>query len=133
MDIDRKIIEMLKRNARDSNQNIARKLNVSEGTVRNKIKSLTENGRIKRFTVIASTDVSAICMIETDAKLETKSIVEKIMEIKDVVKIYEVSGEYSIVCNIESTTLSDLNDALESIRFLDGVNDTKTYTILKDY
>ncbi|PLW80087.1 hypothetical protein C0585_04175 [Candidatus Woesearchaeota archaeon] len=133
MDIDKKIIRILKNNARESNQNIARNLGVSEGTIRNRIKSLTENGKIKRFTVIASTDVSAICMVETIAGIETSKIVEKIMEINDIVKIYEISGEYSVVCNIESSTISELNDSVELIRKIEGVNDTKTYTILKDH
>ncbi|MDT7890758.1 MAG: AsnC family transcriptional regulator, partial [Candidatus Nanopusillus sp.] len=50
-DIDNKIIKILLNNSRISNTKIARLLNISEASVRKRIKKIMEIGIIKKFTV----------------------------------------------------------------------------------
>ncbi|MEM4151114.1 MAG: AsnC family transcriptional regulator [Nitrososphaerota archaeon] len=50
-ELDRQIIELMRRDARRSYQSIGRELGVSEGTVRKRVKRLIKSGVIKRFTI----------------------------------------------------------------------------------
>jgi len=49
--IDLKIIEELKNNSRISFNEISKKIDKTEATVRRRVKKLTEDGVIKRFTI----------------------------------------------------------------------------------
>ncbi|OVE75116.1 hypothetical protein BVX95_00035 [archaeon D22] len=132
METNKKILEMLKENSRFTNQYIAKELGVTEGTIRNRIKQLVEKGQIKKFTIISSSEASAICMVDTNAKVKTSEIVESIKKIKGVKDIYEVSGPTTIICKIEGENLADVNELVERIRSVRGVVDTRTNTILKE-
>lgn len=132
MDIDNEIIRLLKENSRYTNQHIARLLDVSEGTIRNKIKKLVEEKRIIRFTIKTPSTASALCMIKTDTSSKTEDIIKDIIKNPYISEIYEISGDYSILCKIESKNMNSLNDAVEDIRGIKGVINTKTHTILNE-
>ena len=63
--IDEQILKILKNNSREPYINIANQLKISEGTARNRIKSLLENRIIKKFTIKTTTkNVKAIISIK---------------------------------------------------------------------
>lgn len=126
-----KIISILKENSRTTNLQIAQNLNVSEGTIRNRIKSMLEDGIIRSFT-IRTNNPSALCMIETDANTKTSNILDEMGKIKNINEIFEVSGKDSIICKIEAEKLSEINDVVEQIREIKGVVNTQTNTILNE-
>ena len=49
--IDEKIIEALKKDARESFVEIGKKLKLSESAVRRRVKNLVDGGTIKKFTI----------------------------------------------------------------------------------
>ena len=55
-DTDRSIIEVLERDARTSLRRIAEEVDVSLGTVSNRVKKLEENGVIKDYRVILDSE-----------------------------------------------------------------------------
>jgi Lrp/AsnC family transcriptional regulator of lysine biosynthesis len=132
MNTEKKILTLLKENSRYTNEYLAKKVGVSEGTIRNKIKKLVEEKKIKKFTIKTKYDARAICMIMTNTKNKTSNIIKKIEKIKGIEEIFEVSGKYTIICKIEGELLSELNEIVENIRLLSGVVDTETYTVLNE-
>ena len=127
---DSKILEILKNDGRASYTEIAEKLDVSEGTVRNRVKNMREEGVIEKFTVeTAQEDVSAIIL----AKLSTSSKPEKV--IKDFpmnLTVYEVTGEHDLVINIGREDMQEINNVVDKIRNIEGVSETLTKSVLKE-
>jgi DNA-binding Lrp family transcriptional regulator len=54
-----------------------------------------------------------------------------VLESYGVDEIFEVTGRFDIICIIDEDTMEHLNDILEKIRAIDGVNHTETFTVLK--
>ncbi|HUU89484.1 MAG TPA: AsnC family transcriptional regulator, partial [Candidatus Glassbacteria bacterium] len=50
-DKDKQIIQLLKKNGRASYGNLGSKVGLSEGAIRKRIKTLTNSGVIRKFTV----------------------------------------------------------------------------------
>ena len=54
-DLDRRILSILRRDSRAPYTQIADRVDTSEGTVRNRVERLVEEGIIERFTVATRT------------------------------------------------------------------------------
>ena len=127
--IDTKIIERLRKDARTPFLQIAKDLNVSEGTIRKRVKNLLGKKQINKFTIETDEDVFAIVGIETETKIETKKIVDKIKSF-GIDAIYEVTGRFDIICMVPLSEREKVNETLEKIRTTEGVVHTETFTIL---
>lgn len=121
--IDKKIIEILKKNAREKYVRIAKEVNLTEGAIRQRVNKMISRDIIKRFTVDLGTTIEAIVLIKTDP-LKTKSITQQLTTIFD--KIFEVSGEYDIAALVEVDDMDELNYKIDEIRKIKGVIDTNT-------
>lgn len=129
-DIGNKIVEILKKNSRMPFLQIAKKLNVSEGTIRNRVNKLVKEGIIKKFTLELETETTAVIEIITNPNVATKNIVEE-MKNFDVAEIYEVAGRFTILCIINTKNLEEANNLIEKIRAIKGVMQTETFPVLK--
>lgn len=128
--LDIEIIKKLRKDARTPFLQISKDLSVSEGTIRKRVKDLTKSKEIKRFTIETSEDTFAIVGIQTETRTHTKSIVEKIKSC-GIDAIYEVTGRFDIICMVPNLEREQVNDVLEKIRTIEGVNHTETFTVLK--
>lgn len=126
---DHEILEILKKNGRASFTDIAEELDVSEGTVRRRVQEMKEKGVIDRFTVeLGSTGAKAVVMV----KLSTGSGIEKVLEgFPGPIQVNEVAGEYDLIVEFERENNEKINEVLDGIREIEGVEETKTYTVLK--
>jgi DNA-binding Lrp family transcriptional regulator len=129
--IDKKIIEILRKNSRTAITKIAENVGLTEGAVRYRIKEMLKSGVIKRFTIDTREKVDAIVLIKTEANVPTEKISEIIKKIPDVIDVYEVSGDYDIICMIERGSVGDVNETIEKIRKVRGVLETLTCMILR--
>jgi Lrp/AsnC family transcriptional regulator of lysine biosynthesis len=121
--IDKEILNILKENAREKFVIIAKKVGLSEGTVRQRIKKMIRVGIIGRFTVELGNFTEAFVMINTDP-VETKAITKQVKSKFE--KAYEVSGEYDIALLLLTKNIDELNDRVDEIRKIRGVIDTNT-------
>lgn len=129
-EIDTKIVQMLKKDSRTSFVTISKQLGMTEGAVRQRVGKLRTSGVIKRFTIEATVDVSAIILIGTSNSFPTSKVAESIRKL-GVDRVYEVSGNYDIVCFAEGGALQEVNAIVEAIRGIEGVIDTTTMLVLK--
>ncbi len=131
--LNQKILRELEKDAWQTNTEVGRKLGVSEATVRQRIEKLRKAGVIKRFTVELSTAVgfSALVLINTLPKVQTETVVKKILSISGVKKTFETAGETDVVVEVSTDSAEKFNDIIERIRGIEGVAGTKSLTILK--
>ena len=132
--LDDKIIEILKKDSRKAFVEIANELEVSEGTIRSRVKKLFEEGVIQAFTIkTSSKNVKALVEVKIDVNVNTSEIADQIASFEGVSEVYEVTGEEDIVAIIDVTSSPQLNEIIERIRRYDNVESTRTRLILKEH
>ena len=132
-DIDKKIINLLKNDSRAGYAEIGNKVGLSEGAVRKRIKILSDQGVIRKFTVKVGVaeGAQAITLLATNPSLPTQEVSRKIQEIPNVETIYEVTGEYDIVAVISGMSVMEVNECIEKIRRVEGIQKTNTMIVLR--
>lgn len=126
---DREIIDMLEENGRASFTSIAEEIGVSEGTVRRRVQEMEKNGVIDHFTVkLTSSGVRAVVMVKISTGTDLDSVLENFPSSIDV---KEVAGDKDLVLEFERDSNEEINEVLDEVRSVEGVEDTKTYTVLK--
>jgi DNA-binding Lrp family transcriptional regulator len=130
---DRQIIKLLKNNARAGFGEIGTQVGLSEGAVRKRIKILTDEGVIRRFTVkiAVAEGAQAITLLATNPSCPTQEVSKKIQQIPNVETIYEVTGEYDIVAVITGLNVTEVNECIEKIRRVEGIMKTNTMIVLR--
>jgi len=127
-EVDLEVLKILKKNARTKYVDIAKSVGLTEGAVRRRVKRLTEEGVIKRFTVETTAEFEGIVLVETEPT-RTGDAASKIRKI--ATRVFEVSGDYDIAALIQAYTMEELNRKIDEIRNLPEVLNTNTLIKLK--
>jgi len=130
---DEKIIKILQNDARKPFVEIANAIGLSESAVRRRIKNLTDNNIIKKFTIEInnSEKTSAITLISVASSSEASTVTSKLLNLEGVDVIYEITGQYDIAAIISAPAISEINSYIDEVRKIEGVSDTNTVIILK--
>jgi Lrp/AsnC family transcriptional regulator for asnA, asnC and gidA len=130
---DEKIIKILQNDARKPFVEIANTIGLSESAVRRRIKNLTDNNIIKKFTIeINNNDkTSAITLISVASSSEASTVTSKLLNLEGVDVVYEITGQYDIAAIISAPAISEINSYIDEVRKIEGVSDTNTVIILK--
>jgi DNA-binding Lrp family transcriptional regulator len=128
---DQEIIEILEEDGRASYTDIAEQVGVSEGTVRNRVEALQESGDIEKFTVELGDQGGVRAFVSVDVSTE-RGFSEVIDEFPGNTEVYELAGDIDMLVSISRDSSEEINDAVDEIRAIDGVKDTKTYMVLSE-
>jgi len=130
---DEQIIEILKDDGRAGYGEIGAKIGLSEGAVRKRIKTLSDEGVIRKFTVKigVAEGAQAITLLTANPAFPTQEVSKKIQVIPNVETTYEVSGEYDIVAVISGMNMTEVNECIEKIRMVEGIVKTNTMIVLR--
>jgi len=132
-DLDRQILDILRRDARTAYTEIADQVGTSEGTVRNRVEQLIEDDVIERFTVATRTgNVKAMIEVGVDVSVDTHDISDRVVEWPEVDFVWQVSGEEDIVFVVDAQDTARVNEIITKTRELDEVVSTKTRLILDE-
>jgi DNA-binding Lrp family transcriptional regulator len=133
-DIDRRILALLRSNARESYTAIAEAVGTSEGTVRARIKRLVDEGTIRRFTVrTAGSQVKALVEVNVTSNVHTAEVARQIRDWEGVETVWEVTGDNDIVVVADCPTSDGLNEIIDRIRGIPGTHATRSRLILKEH
>jgi len=128
--IDNKILELLRQNSRTSNSDIADKIGLTEGTVRNRIKRLIKTNVIKKFTIeTRPVQREAIVLIRTQTS-GSKETLRKIRKYVD--RLFETAGEYDVAAYVTANDLATINGIVDKLRTVEGINSTVTLLKIAD-
>ena len=130
--IDKKIIAFLLVDSRTSFLSISKELKISEGTVRQRVAKLKKRGLIRSFTIQLGSATTAFVEITTSSSIPTLKISEKIKKL-GAVRVFEVTGRFTIIAMIQTESFDKLNQILESVRSIEGVIQTETFPVLTEY
>jgi DNA-binding Lrp family transcriptional regulator len=132
-EIDEKILKILQTDSRKAFVEIASQIGLSESAVRRRIKNLTDQKIIKRYTIELSEgdQTSAITLISVSSSADTSSVSGKLMKLAGVKIVYEITGQYDIAAIIAAPAIAEINKCIDDIRKIEGVSDTNTVIILR--
>ena len=132
-DLDREILTILRRDSRTPYTEIADRVGTSEGTVRNRVERLVDEGIIERFTVATRTgNVKAMVEIGVAVDVDTDDISGRMADWSGVDFVWQVSGEEDVVAVADTADTGTLNEMITRARELDEVVSTKTRLILDE-
>ncbi len=132
--LDKRILEIMKKDSRCPYVEIAEKLGVSEGTVRSRVHKMTEDGIIRGFTIkTSSKNVKALVEVRIDVNTDTEEIAKRLSEYEGVTEVFEVTGDQDIIAIADVESSQRLNEIIEKVRKYDNVLSTRTRLILKEH
>ena len=134
-DTDRKLIGLLRDNARSSVASLAKLLGVSRGTVQNRIDRLMDSGDIRGFTVRAKPEaasVRAIMMIGVEGE-RSDHILKVLRGFPEVSAVHSTNGRWDLVIELATENLEGFDRALHRIRQIAGVSASETSLLLSSY
>lgn len=115
-DVDRRIIEILQKDSRIPNTEIAKKLDISEASVRNRIKDLVEEGIIRKFTVETEPSrlgYDSVALVGVDVEPEKfLSAANELSEFEEVKEVFLTTGDHMIMMEIWAKTGEQLTEIL---------------------
>ena len=133
--LDFQIVNMLKKNGRLPNANVARALNVSEGTIRRRLKKMTNENIIRIFAVPNPESIGlhseALIGIQVDPdKMEI--IANKVSELDQATWVAHTTGTFDIFLWAAVESTEELGKFIRSsVGTIPGVRRTETFVNLK--
>jgi Lrp/AsnC family transcriptional regulator, regulator for asnA, asnC and gidA len=131
-DLDRRLIEALQRNGRESFRAIATQLGVSEATVRSRYGRLVEEGIVQ---VVAVTNPLGLgfeqALIGVKTSGPPSAVADAISRWPEADYVVVTAGQFDVVVEIVTSSRAELLELTNRIRALDGVVSTETFLYLE--
>tara|TARA_X000000368_G_scaffold277115_1_gene219848 strand:- start:215 stop:637 length:423 start_codon:yes stop_codon:yes gene_type:complete len=134
MKTDQDLLKLLQENSRRTVSDIAKKMGLSRATVQHKMERLERTGVIQGYTIkinpiLERQNVSAYVMISVVPK-KNNTIVRQLFSIPQMEMLCTISGQYDMIAKITESTTQTLDQILDQIANLDGVEKTLSHIVL---
>jgi DNA-binding Lrp family transcriptional regulator len=134
---DHKLLSLLRQDARLSIADLAHKLDVSRGTVTNRITKLEDAGVIVGYTVrvrpdVQRNDIKAWMSIAVEGN-QTRSVIASLLGEPNVTTLHDTNGRWDLLAELRAETLQALSNTLERIRLIKGISNSETSIHLETY
>ncbi|AOW77339.1 AsnC family transcriptional regulator [Colwellia sp. PAMC 20917] len=131
---DEELLAILRCNARASVSDIARATGVSRTAIQNRLTKLENSGVIKAYSIVLGSEysnqlISANVSLKVNPNLR-RNICIALRKIHNISHIYSISGQYDLLATIQAQTLKKLNEILNIVCSLEGVERTNSSIIL---
>jgi DNA-binding Lrp family transcriptional regulator len=142
MPLRTKILDILDRDARLSNKEIAVMIGEEEEAVTEAIRKMEQEGIILGYKAIVNRERAnrdkVACLIEVSVQPERghgfDKIAERVYRFPEVQSVFLVSGNYDLLVIVEGETMKDIADfVIEKLSTLPNVRSTGSHFLLKKY
>ncbi|MBY9019727.1 MAG: Lrp/AsnC family transcriptional regulator [Candidatus Lokiarchaeota archaeon] len=136
-EIDEEIIKILQENAKTSYREIKDKLNISIGTIHNRISKLEENKIIEGYTLKLNNEklgyrLTFLIRINIDGKY-TQEVLDEISLKSEVCSVFHTTGEQSaaLICRFKEA--QDVHNFIRELNAKENITKTNSNMVLKEY
>lgn len=132
---DRRILEILHEDGRASHAAIAKKVPLSAPAVGERIRKLEQAGVIRGYRAELGREalgltVSAFVWIAPQPRKPGQALVERLSRLKQVEQLHSVAGAYSYLLLVRVGSTRELDEFLDRLVMLEGVERTETTMVL---
>jgi DNA-binding Lrp family transcriptional regulator len=133
-DTDRKLLNLLRADARESVSALARKLDLARSTVQERIARLERAGIIAGYTIRSGEDfaerqIAAHVMISVDPKMAAP-VTADLKKMPEVRSLAAISGTFDMMAEVAAETTAKIDTTLDAIGRLKGVQKTMSSIVL---
>jgi DNA-binding Lrp family transcriptional regulator len=135
--LDRRLLALLRENARASIASLAKKLGVARGTVQNRLSRLERDGTIVGYSVrlkpqVEEHRIRAFMTIAVEGN-RIDVLVAALRGDPAVGALHSTNGRWDIVAELRADSLASFDQVLGRIRQLDGISSTETSLLLSTF
>ncbi|WP_435196496.1 HTH-type transcriptional regulator Lrp [Natronomonas sp. EA1] len=132
--LDEKLVNALLNDGRASLRSLAEQLGVSVTTVSNHLSDLEDQGIIKGYTPIVDYgelgyDVTAIIQLKCEGSA-LPDITERLREHKQMVSVYEVTGNHDVIAIGKFTDTDHMNSQIKELLIDPDIKESNTSVVL---
>jgi DNA-binding Lrp family transcriptional regulator len=133
-DTDRRLLSLLRGNARLPVASLASILGLSRATVQKHLDRLMADGTIAGFTVktgagIGPPGIRAIMMIEIEGE-RSEAVLKALLRMAEVSAVHTTNGRWDLVVELNTGSLESFDKALRRIREMKGIASSETSLLL---
>jgi len=133
-DKDRRLLALLREDARTPTAALARRLDVARMTVVERLKRLEKAGVISGYTVRLSEEalrgrMKVHALLRVDPK-QGEAVVHSLNEITQIRAVFAISGIFDYMALIEAETTGEIDVVLDAIGAIPGVEGTQSSIVL---
>ena len=133
--VDRRIVALLRENARRSFKDIGNHVHLTAPAVKRRVDRLEADGVLLGYTAIVNPpafgwQTEAFVDLYCDGRMPGEAIKRVVERESGVVSAHTVAGEASALLHVMAEDTQDLETCLERIRATDGISRTVTEVVL---
>ena len=134
--INKKILFLLQKDARTTYKEIATELKRSETTIRDRIKAMERTGIIQGYTALIDKTILglnffAMIFANPTSSSDLDSITEKIKKVKNVMRVYQISGHQRIAIFMVAPSYKELKEIIRIELLPLGLKDEEIVSVLE--
>jgi len=134
-EIDYKILDTLRRDARTPFTEVGRDLGISDATVHVRVNKMMDAGIIKRYTIVVDEEalgrkVHGFVLINVNpGSLEEAA--NQLVKNERVSGIYEIHGPNDLIVKVAVSTLDEMRELVLKVREIPNVTTSELITVFK--
>ena len=133
-EVDLRLLSLLRDDARQTIAQLAKDLGISRGQIYSRLARFEEEKVVAGYTVrlgeaFAAGRIRAHMMLKTLPRAH-REVEAALGRLPQVQAIHAISGEYDIIAMLEAYDAAQLNELIDDVGMLDGVERTTTSVIL---
>lgn len=136
-EIDLKISTILGQNGRISNREIARRIGIAEGTVRQRLAHLIENGVLRVTAQVNIESFPEVYAALVGLKIDGRRLnecAEEVEKLPSVLTTMIVTGRYDLIAVVLAASRRTLVDFVtDQLSKVQGIKDSETYVVLRNF
>ena len=134
-EIDYKILETLRRDARTPFTEVGRDLGISDATVHVRVNKMIDEGIIKGYTIVVDEEalgrkVHGFALINVNPG-SLEDVANQLVENEKVSAVYEIHGPNDIIMKVEAGDLDEMRDLVLKVREIPNVATSELITVFK--
>jgi DNA-binding Lrp family transcriptional regulator len=135
--VDRRLLALLREDARATIASLAKQLGVARGTVQNRIARLENDGTIVGYSVrlkpqVEEHRIRALMTIAVEGN-RIDAVIAALRGDPAVGALHSTNGRWDIVAELRADSLASFDQVLGRIRQLDGISSTETSLLLSTF
>ena len=134
---DLRLLHLLQGNARTSNAELARGLEMAPSAVHQRLRKLEDRGVVQGYDVridprAVDRGLVAFLQLQTDERLGEFHVAQRLAALPEVLELRDVAGEDCYLAKVRARDTDDLHRLIrEVIAGVEGVRSTRTTIVLK--